>query len=88
MRKLFYTSFAPMSKTVTHIETAYDEETAAQISMLRAERWGTLTMIYELQTIDSAEARRRLSRHWRRIATLDAQLYKLTQNPVYNALHK
>lgn len=77
-----------MSKTVQHMDTMYDQETAEAISIRRAERWGLLAMIQELQAIDTAQSRRRVSAHWRRVRRLDSELFQLTKNPIYNVLHK
>lgn len=70
-------------RTVTHIDVAYDEETAAEISMLRAERWGHLTTITHMTRLGSATAKSKCRKLWNQVARIDARLFKLTKNPVY-----
>ena len=69
--------------TAQHPDTFYTEDEATQISLARAERWGLLMMVNELHTIDTPKARKKCHTLWRRINTLNRDLYKLTGNAIY-----
>jgi hypothetical protein len=68
---------------VTYRDKTFTEDEAMLISTLRAERWGLLVMFEELQKVNSPAAKKKAGKTWRRIETINRNLYKLTENAVY-----
>lgn len=72
-----------MARTVTHRDRLYTEDEAVMISTLRAERWGLMHMIEELQHVKGDAPKAKSDKAWRRIAVINKNLYRLTKNPIY-----
>lgn len=71
--------------SVTYRDKTFTEDEMMLISTLRAERWGLLVMFEELQKVKSTEAKKKGDKVWRRIETINRNLYKITDNEVYRS---
>lgn len=76
------------NNTVTHKDRIYSPEDAAEISMLRSERWALLLHIAECSRQgydDRKKYDERTSQPFNRVRQINKRLFKLTENPIYYA---
>ena len=75
-----------MTKAVTHLDRLYDAETVIRITDLRHERWA-LYAILSLQPVRSKGTvftQNQVVRCEQRLRVVNAELYQLTENEIYN----
>ena len=73
-------------KEVIHQDTIYSEETVQKITDLRHERWAILAVMSttkRVKPVPSSELKE-MTRMEQRLEIVKAELFELTQNPIYN----
>ena len=76
------------SSTVTHRDRIYSPEDAAEISVLRGERWALLLYIAECSAQSYDDRKKydeRTTQPFNRVRQINKRLYQLTDNPIYDA---
>jgi hypothetical protein len=73
------------SDQVTYQDRTHDEETRQQISDLRQERWTLLAImsIQKVRTEGTIFTATEMVRFDNRLKAVNAQLFELTENPIY-----
>ena len=75
-----------MTKAITHLDQLYDRETVIRITDLRHERWA-LYAILSLQPVrqeGTVFTQEQVLRCEQRLRIVNAELYVLTKNEIYN----
>lgn len=75
-----------MTKAITHLDQLYDRETVIRITDLRHERWA-LYAILSLQPVrqeGTVFTQEQVLRCEQRLRIVNAELYELTKNEIYN----
>jgi hypothetical protein len=75
-----------LTKAITHLDQLYDRETVIRITDLRHERWA-LYAILSLQPVrqeGTVFTQQQVLRCEQRLRIVNAELYELTQNEIYN----
>ena len=76
-----------MKEPITYFDTVYDEETVQQITTLRHERWA-LYAVLSMQPVRQAGTiftERQVIKCEKRLRVVNATLFEITNNPIYNA---
>ncbi len=73
-------------KEVLHQDTIYSEETVQRITDLRHERWAILAVMstHKARQAGSIFGAKEMTRMEARLQEVKAELFELTQNPIYN----
>jgi len=75
-----------LTKAITHLDQLYDRETVIRITDLRHERWA-LYAILSLQPVrqeGTVFTQEQVLRCEQRLRIVNAELYELTKNEIYN----
>lgn len=67
------------AEAVSYKDKVWDEQTAAAISRARTERWALLAHLGSFPFDKIA---------WKRVRQLNLELFRLTNNPIYNPLNE
>lgn len=73
-------------KEVIHQDTIYSEETVQKITDLRHERWAILAVMstHKARQDGTIFTAKEMTRMEQRLSIVKAELFKLTQNAIYN----